>query len=387
MPEERSPASRRRGTRPTRPFSWRVSIPLLVAWYGRNHRDLPWRRTKDPYTIWVSEMMLQQTRVDSALPYFERFMRRFPDLESLASASLEEVLKLWEGLGYYRRAGYLRDGARWIQAHGGWPGSAHGLRSVPGIGRYTAGAMASICFGERAPVLDGNVRRVWSRVFAIDAAHAKEAEDRMWGFSSKAVRFGPPDEVNQALMELGAILCTPRSPGCQRCPLRRWCASAFDGKAETRPKSPRKPPFRVDEVAVGLLMRSGTLFVQRRPEGALLGGLWELPGGKLKEGETPEACLVREFEEEVGVPIAIGGKLPVIEHRYSHFGVRLHPYWCTATRRVPLPQPSPERKWIAPGEIGSLPFPSATLKIFALAFPREDPKEKAADEPAAYSTD
>jgi A/G-specific adenine glycosylase len=328
--------------------------------------------------------MLQQTRVETVIPYYLRFMARFPDLESLASAHRDEVLKLWEGLGYYRRAGFLQQGARWILERGGWPRSAAELEEVPGIGRYTAGAVASIAFGERAPLVDGNVRRVWARIFSMDDARSVEAQKVLWGLSAQAVLHGTPSEVNQALMELGALVCTPRDPGCIRCPLGRWCSSQVDGRAEQRPTSARKTPVPCFEVAVGLLWHRGRFLVQKRPEGGLLGGLWELPGGKLAPGEPARDAVAREFFEEVGFRIQLGEELPSVRHAYSHFKVVLHAFHCTLAPGQKTPSRGMTPRWITPGDIPSLAFPAATLKIFRLAFPEVELTAKAAESPGTY---
>lgn len=328
--------------------------------------------------------MLQQTRVDTALPYYLRFISRFPNLESLASASREDVLKVWEGLGYYRRVGFLQAAARWLLAREGWPKTSRELREVPGVGPYTAGALASIAFGERAPVLDGNVKRVWARVFGRSDVFSAEALSSLWELSAKAVLHGPPSEVNQALMELGAGCCTPRVPRCHACPLGPWCVSLADGRAAERPGKRRREPVPLYHVAVGFLWNDGLFLVQRRPEGALLGGLWELPGGKLEPGETAEEALRREFAEELGVGVRIRSRLPEVRHAYSHFKVILHPFHCTADRLPAHPPSDLPRRWVGPGDLGSLPFPSATLKVFGLAFDGSIGGLQAAESAAAY---
>jgi A/G-specific adenine glycosylase len=328
--------------------------------------------------------MLQQTRVDAVIPYYLRFLERFPTLEALAEADVAEVLKSWEGLGYYRRARALREGAVRIVAMGRWPESAEGLRAIPGIGPYTAGAIASIAFGERAPVVDGNIRRVWARVFGLEEVHSAEAQRKLWALSDEAVLHGSPGEVNQALMELGATLCSPGAPNCAECPMRAFCLSFQDGHAGARPLPRAKRPVPTYEVAVGLLWVRGRFFVQRRPEEGLLGGLWELPGGKLREGETPEEALVRELKEETGAAVRITGALRPVRHAYSHFRVVLHPFHCAPTEGTRPPRSGPSGRWLRADEIASLPFPAATLKIFRGALSPRAETEKAAEEPAAY---
>lgn len=365
-------------------FPWASAVRRLLAWYAESGRDLPWRRTREPYAVWVSEAMLQQTRVDAVIPYYLRFMRRFPTLEALAAAEVADVLKSWEGLGYYRRARMLRDGAARIVAMGRWPESAEELREIPGIGLYTAGAVASIAFGERAPVVDGNIRRVWARLFGLEDVHSAEARRELWALSGEAVLHGSPGEVNQALMELGARLCRPGAPGCADCPLRAVCVSFRDGQAGRRPRPRTKKPLPSYEVAVGLLWVRGRFFVRRRPEEGLLGGLWELPGGKLRKGETPEEALIREMKEETGVAVRITGTLRPVRHAYSHFRVLLNPFHCAPAEGARPPRPGPSGRWLRHDEVASLPFPAATLKIFREALSPRSVAKKAAEEPAAY---
>lgn len=343
-----------------------AAVARLLAWYRRARRPLPWRRSRDPYRVWVSEIMLQQTQVETVLPYFERFVRRFPDVSALAGAELEEVLKLWEGLGYYARARNLHRAAR-IVASEGWPKSAQGLSGLAGIGRSTAGAIASIAFSEPAPVLDGNVKRVWARLAAIDHPLAGRALAALWELSSRAVRCGDPGAVNQALMELGAMVCTPKRPACPRCPVRDLCLARRQGKPEAYPvRVPRRPKKRLN-VSVAILWSGRRFLVQRRPEGGLLGGLWELPGGKWEQGESGEAALRRELREELGLSVRILAAHPPIRHAYTHFEVTLHPFECRAAGRPPRPLKGLLR-WIRRGEIPSLPFPAGTHKVFRAVF-------------------
>ncbi len=248
----------------------------LLAWYGRKKRDLPWRRTSDPYAIWVSEIMLQQTRVAAVVPYYERFLARFPDVCALATAPLDDVLAQWSGLGYYRRARHLHAAAA-IVARDGFPGTAKELRALPGIGAYTAAAIASIAFGEAAAVVDGNVERVVCRLAAGDLTKREIGERAQAWISPRS-----PANFNQALMELGAIVCTPRSPSCPRCPLREFCATRSD-----RWPTPRKRAAPIDKrVEVVFATRGGRVQLLRRSGTALLDGMWELPSGKQTDGDV-----------------------------------------------------------------------------------------------------
>jgi A/G-specific adenine glycosylase len=239
----------------------------LLAWYRRHRRDLPWRRARDPYAIWLSEIMLQQTRVAAAIPYYERFLARFPDVRALARARLDEVLALWSGLGYYRRARHLHAAAR-IVAKGALPRTEEEWRELPGVGPYAAAAIASIAFGERAAAVDGNVVRVLSRLHAIERGPVGDLA-RAW-LSPRA-----PGDHNQALMELGATVCTPRAPACPRCPLSSFCAGKSDPARYPAPRARR--PVREERLAVALVTRGGRIQLRRRAGDGFLAGMWDLP--------------------------------------------------------------------------------------------------------------
>lgn len=243
----------------------------LLRWYRRNRRDLPWRSRKagrDPYRIWVSEIMLQQTRVEVVRDYYRRWLRAFPTIESLARAPYSRVLKLWEGLGYYTRANNLHRAAKRLRTAGrAVPTGAEELRKLPGIGRYTAGAIASIAFGERVPVVDGNVARVFARVFGV--------EDKHWAIAEQLLPTENCGDFNQALMELGALVCLPAKPRCEQCPLRTACATRGDS-------FPVRKPRRMRRVTQDVLFvrRNGAILLRQRPRTGLLAGMWELPAGK-----------------------------------------------------------------------------------------------------------
>jgi A/G-specific adenine glycosylase len=259
----------------------------LVRWYGRHRRDLPWRGTRDPYRVWVSEIMLQQTRVEVVREYYRRWLRAFPTLESLARARESRVLKLWEGLGYYARARNLHRAAKLVR--GRVPATVEGLRKLPGIGRYTAGAIASIAFGIRAPVVDGNVARVFARVFGREAQWWAIAEELLPASGGRASRRAaarqeprPPNQMgdfNQALMELGALVCLPANPKCDVCPLRRVCVARERGWQDRLPKRVRRRSRHVTHDVV-LARQDGKVLLRQRPKTGLLAGLWELPAGK-----------------------------------------------------------------------------------------------------------
>lgn len=274
----------------------------LLRWYRRHRRDLPWRRTRDPYAIWVSEAMLQQTRVETVVPYYGRFLRRFPDVASLAEADLDDVLRAWQGLGYYSRARRLKQGAELVMDRfdGAVPSSLAELQSLPGVGRYTAGAIASIAFDREEPVLDGNVKRVLARLHGIrESLELPGVVERLWREAGRLARGPSPGDLNQALMELGARLCTPRRPRCDGCPIRRACRAAASGEAEAIPTKTSRPEPRLLRAGAALLLRRGRALAVRRPALGLLGGLWELPGAELGSRRS-EQLLAAALEEALG---------------------------------------------------------------------------------------
>jgi len=267
-----------------------VESIALLAWYRRAGRDLPWRRTADPYSIWISEIMLQQTRVAAVIPYYERFLARFPDVGALARARESTVLSLWSGLGYYRRARMLHSAAK-VVARDGMPGNAAGLRELPGVGEYTAAAIASIAYGEAAPVVDGNVERVVARFCGADRTK-REARDWM----NRRIPAEAPGDFNQAVMELGATVCTPRSPRCHECPVSRRCKGKSDPERYPTPK--KRPAIREERRAVKLATARGRVFLRRIEGGGVLEGMWDLPpsrGGGDALGEVAHGILDRRY--------------------------------------------------------------------------------------------
>jgi A/G-specific adenine glycosylase len=299
----------------------------LLAWFARHKRDLPWRHTRDPYAIWLSETMLQQTRVETVIPYYERFLARFPSVLALADAEPDEVTRLWSGLGYYSRARNLHAAARVLarERAGELPRDAAALRELPGVGRYTAGAVASIAFDRPEPIVDGNVARVLARLLDLrDDLKSPATQQRLWE-EAAALAHGPrPGDLNQALMELGALVCTPRAPKCLVCPLREMCRGLAAGDPEALPAKKRARAPRAIEGAAAIVVRGQSLLAVRRPPHGLLGGLWDLPGDELAAREPAQAGLERALRERLG--IAIGGvvKLGEVHHQFTHRTLRLH---------------------------------------------------------------
>jgi A/G-specific adenine glycosylase len=339
----------------------------LLAWFAVNARDLPWRHNRTPYRVWVSEVMLQQTQVDTVVPYYRRFLGRFPNIETLAAASLEEVLKVWEGMGYYARARNLHQAARQlIGSNGGrLPQRFEDLQDLPGVGVYTAGAIASMAFGQGVAAVDGNARRVLSRVFGIREDVTRAAtKRRLEKLATALLPLEKPGRFNEALIELGATLCTPRGPLCERCPLSELCQAYTEGEQEALPvRPPRRKVPHYDVAAAVTVRDDGAVLVAQRNIDDMLGGLWEFPGGKCEEGEALLECLTREMYEELGVEVEVGDRITVIEHAYTHFRITLHAFWCRLRGDQPRCLDCAAFRWVAPGDLDQLPMSAVDRRI------------------------
>jgi len=332
----------------------------LLGWYDRNRRDLPWRRSKDPYRIWVSEVMLQQTTVKAVAPYYEAFLGRFPNLETLAQAPEEEVLAAWSGLGYYHRARNLHRGAKHvIERHGGrFPKTLEAAVAVPGVGLYTASAILSIAYGEPLPVVDGNVRRVLARLLALRGPEYRK-DGPYYNRAEELLDRERPGDWNQALMELGATVCTPRRPGCEACPLRSHCrARALSLVGELPEGRARREPLDVT-VAAALVERDGRVLLVRRPEGRLLGRMWEVPQTSLESRGLVD--LARELEERHGLRVVAGALAVRARHAITFRRITLEGY--RARLRPPVPSDPDRFLWARPDEVASLPVSSSTRKL------------------------
>ncbi len=338
----------------------------LLTHFRATKRDLPWRRRVTPYRILVAEVMLQQTQVDRVTDYFRRWMRRFPSLRALAEAPLDDVLKQWEGLGYYTRARTLHAAARlFVEKHGGRvPRDFDALRAAPGIGRYTAGAILSIAYNMKKPVLDGNVARVLCRVFAIRRDPTKAcARNLLWTLAENLIPDGDARDFNQALMEHGSLVCTPASPKCAHCPVRTLCAARERGLQDRLPVKGQRPKTLKHDVGVAVIRERGRYLIQQRPDGALLAGLWEFPGGKREPRESIAACIKRELREELGIDVEVGEELCTVNHAYTHYRVTLHVHRCRITRGRPHPHYAQRIRWARPADFAQYVFPAANLRI------------------------
>lgn len=337
----------------------------LLLWFARNARDLPWRREpRRPYAVWISEIMLQQTRVETVIPYYRRFLKRFPDIATLAAAPRQDVLKLWEGLGYYSRARQIQKTAQLVvRDHGGQlPDDPRQLAEFPGLGPYTTAAVASLAFGRPLAVLDGNVIRVFSRLLALpDDVGLPATKKKLQRLADDLLPRDRPAAANEAWMELGALVCTPRAPRCPVCPLRGACRAAQRKTPEAYPRRKKKMPVphKIVGAAVILNPQNRILIAQRHPEKGMLAGLWEFPGGKVAEGESLPECIVRELMEEMGILIEAGPHLVTVHHAYTHFTIELHAYFARIRSGRPRHLDCAGHAWVTPTQFADYPFSKA----------------------------
>jgi A/G-specific adenine glycosylase len=342
-----------------------LSAPLL-AWFDANRRDLPWRRTRDPYRIWVSEVMLQQTQVATVVPYYRRFLQAFPTVRALAEAPLDEVLRLWAGLGYYSRARNLHRAAqRILDEHAGrLPASFAELGRLPGLGAYTAGAVASIAFGERVPCIDGNVIRVLARAIGLTGdVRAGRGRQRLQRLAQAAVPADRPGDHNQALMELGALICRPRDPLCEACCLSELCEARRLGRQARIPAPRRRPRTQVVRMAAALVERRGRVLIARRPPEGVWGGLWEFPNVQVTTAERPEAALSGYLADAFGLAVEVGESVMSVTHCIMHRRIELTAYRCRVLAGRTQASRHTATRWLPPPELAAyaLPAPHRSL--------------------------
>jgi len=338
----------------------------LLTWYGGHRRRLPWRETSDPYAIWVSEVMLQQTRVETAVGYYLRFMERFPDVHQLADADIQEVLKLWEGLGYYSRARNLHRAAEIVVSrfNGRIPSDQANFQSLPGVGDYIAAAVLSIAFGKVLPVVDGNVKRVLARLLEMDTPVNRSGVHKIFQEPARQLICPKaPADFNQAVMELGALVCRPRNPRCDDCPLSDQCRAYRHGHTDRYPKRDpsRKVPHR--RILIGVILKKGKLLVVQRQMEGFLGGLWEFPAIPADGGRITDEEVVIGLREEIGLTVAVDRRLTRVKHAYTHFKLTGEVYLCRhSSGRVRL-KSARSHLWVTYGKLADLPLHKANHKF------------------------
>ncbi len=342
----------------------------LVQWFRDHRRDLSWRGDRSPYEIWVAEVMLQQTRVSTVEQYYDEFLEEFPTVQALSEATQDDVLKAWEGMGFYARARRLHGAARTVvQEHdGNLPSNYKELKELSGIGDYTAAAIEAFAFNGDRPVMDGNVQRVISRWAGIETpidradtdARIRDILDNALGLTET------PGELSEGLMELGALICTPSRPDCVDCPLSDSCEAYQRDRVEQLPVTRESEEKPHHEIAVAVIHEDDEFLISRRPEEKMLGGLWEFPGGKLEDGETLAAALRREMKEELGIGIQVGQKITKVPHEYSHLSINLHAYYCEIEEGPPTSREGQKWKWVQQENLGEFAFPKANKEVLEI---------------------
>jgi A/G-specific adenine glycosylase len=332
----------------------------LMRWYEKNKRDLPWRQTSDPYKIWISEIMLQQTTVNAVIPFYDRWIKEFPNTQAVAKAPLQKILKMWQGLGYYSRARNIHRTAQVIlkEHQGNIPQEPEELKRLHGFGPYTIGAVLSIAFDKRHPIIDANVRRVIMRQLALEGFADTSHDKKIFEFLDKVMPQKGNNIFNQSLMELGALICRSKSPLCLGCPVRNTCLAFKKGIQESIP-TPKKKIIKEVSAAIAIIENNKKYYMQKRPKG-LFADLWEFPGGKIEKGESADEALYREVKEELGVEVISHQFLFNVTQLYTEFKANLHIFHCKVSK--PLKEDK-THKWIGFSQIKKYPMPSGTVKI------------------------
>lgn len=347
-------------------YNTNIISKKLYNWYSIYQRDLPWRKTQDPYKIWLSEIMLQQTQVETVIPYYTKWINEYPTLKDVAEAKEGELLKIWEGLGYYNRCRNFKKAADIVMKDyaGKIPSDFNAFIQMPGVGVYIASAVMSIAYDKPHPALDGNIMRVMARFLKLK---------RLTPFNKKVIHnhiqkwmeFGSPGKINQAIMDIGSQICKPNQAHCYKCPLENSCSAAKTNSPESYPTPKLHKPIPNYDVVTGVIWHHEKFLILQRKEKTHLGGLWEFPGGKLKNGESHNIALEREIMEECGLKVNVQTKIGSIKHVYSHFSIHMTSFHCVSTNDIILKTEQPY-KWIKPTQIKDLPFPKANHKLFAI---------------------
>jgi len=358
----------------------------LLEWFSENGRNwIPWKLKKDgsipksgeilsPYGIWIAEVMLQQTQLKVVIPYWEKWMKRFPSLTDLAEADLQNIYLIWQGLGYYSRAKRIHQSSKLLIEYVGknsdqdpysWPVGIDQWMILPGIGRTTAGSIISSAFDLPTPILDGNVKRIFSRLLANERTLSKE-EKKLWDFSSLLLSDLNPRDFNQALMDLGAQICTPKKPICSSCPLQKFCVAYIKYDPHNFPKKEMRKINPFQEIGIGIVFNNkGELLIDQRLENSSMGGMWEFPGGKKTSDESIEMTIERELKEELGIVVKVGAKLLSFQHSYTHKELYFTVHICEWKAGEPKPLASQKVLWVPPEKLYNFPFPAANTKIIS----------------------
>lgn len=352
-------------------------IKTLLRWFGEHKRDLPWRYDYDPYHVWVSEIMLQQTQMERGVAYFKAWLKKFPTVYDVAKATEQDVLLAWEGLGYYSRARNLHKAAKIIveEYSGCVPDTPEALMTLPGIGEYTAGAISAIAFKKDVIAVDANVERVFSRIFDVALPPKSPVAAGFIRQSADALLpEGYAREYAQSLMEFGALICK-KKPLCEACPLKSWCASFTLGIVHERPVRGKPVPITALQVVTGVLLHGGRVFIQKRLNTGGWAGLWEFPGGRIEPNEEPETALIREFHEETGFMVKADAFLGTVSHSYTRYKISLHCYLChleventPTVADFPLPELSAatDYRWEEIANLTQYPLPALHRRLFEL---------------------
>jgi A/G-specific adenine glycosylase len=332
----------------------------VLEWYLLQERRLPWGKNPDPYSVWISEVMLQQTQMKTVIPYYHRWIHLFPTIFDLYNASEEEVLSAWEGMGYYKRAlNIIKTAKIIVDDHGGnVPDEYSILKKLPGIGPYIAGAIASIAYNKDVAILDSNIKRIYSRIYNVEQnINEKNGERILQDLAKENLPVKHAGDYNQALMNLGETICLPKHPLCRQCPIGGLCISKRLGVQEKRPIKKTKPRIPHYFVTAAVIKKGGKVLIAKRPPGGLLAGLWEFPGGKQEKSETLEECVIREIKEELSASIKVDRQLGIFKHAYTHFRVTLYAYRCSLVSGNKLGKNTDAViAWVRPAELGSYPM-------------------------------
>jgi A/G-specific adenine glycosylase len=348
----------------------------LLSWFAENQRDLPWRRHYKPYQIWISEIMLQQTQMDRVTTFFQGWMQEFPDLETLAGASENKILKCWEGLGYYSRARNILKTAQILvsEYQGEIPDRRKLLLSLPGIGPYTAGAIASIAYNRDVPVVDANIERILARLLNIDLIPGSPGAKKLfWARAEELLPTGQARNFNQALMELGALVCRPKNPDCSACPLAPHCLALQYDLVPERPVPKISKKITPIDMATGILIHQGLLYIQQRLADDVWGSLWEFPGGRIKKDELPEQAVVREFLEETEFKVQVESKITTTIHHYTRYRVTLHCFFVKLNQidRDPVLHAAQDFRWVPFEDLQKYAFPAGHRKLISFLEKRD----------------